>query len=218
MQCRAEHGNLRAVVADRCTDSVGRPAQRCAEAAANAARRALRACGVELHELSVEVGEHMVGNGAERDVGRADRPVGRTPRMACEREQALRWCYVAQQRPRRDALCSRHRHGVPAHGHEDRKDRVQVEPGTAGVFARHQFEESALGQRSPQRGGRSAVLDCANGGRRAVVNEDRLDGFGEHVRFSLWRAQRRPRPRAIMPRRISRVPPRSEKVGEIWLR
>ena len=96
--------------------------------------------------------------------------------------------HVAQQRTRRDALRRRHRQRVPAEGHEDREDRVQVEPGAAGVFAGHQFEESALGQRAPQRGGRAAVLDGADRGRRALVHEDGLDGFCEHVLVSLMRS------------------------------
>ena len=58
-----------------------------------------------------------------------------------------------------------------------------------------------------------AALDGADGRRRARVGEQALERLGELV-ASL---QRSPRPRAIMPRRISRVPPRSENVGANWV-
>ena len=80
----------------------------------------------------------------------------------------------------------------------------------AGVaFAGHQQVQIARGfEPRPQSGNVEAALHFAHDGRAADALQQPFEGFNEQRVH-----QRKPSPRAITPRRISRVPPRSENDG-----
>src|SRR5205814_4139047 len=96
-------------------------------------------------------------------------------------------------------------------------DDVGVEPraaGAAGLFGDERQRETALLERAPELVGPRALLGGLDQLLGGQVGEEARDGVGEQ-RAEIARAHRSPRPRAMMPRRISRVPPRSENDGAV---
>ena len=112
----------------------------------------------------------------------------------------------AQHAARPHRLRQRHRQRVRAAGQPQREGVAQAGAALAG----HQQVQVAGGlDGGPQRGRIGRALDLAHDGRRAGALQQLLEGFDQQRVH-----QRNPSPRAITPRRISRVPPRSEKVGQ----
>src|SRR3546814_12493400 len=86
---------------------------------------------------------------------------------------------------------------------------VRSQAGTARTFGHERIEKAVLFELIPQCRMAFAPLDRAHRRGRTSSVDHSGKGRGEiHVGH-----QRSPIPRAIMPRKISRVPPRNEKLG-----
>ena len=97
---------------------------------------------------------------------------------------------------------------------EQRSHLAQRESGPASTFIDQRIEKSGIHEALPHRGTVSASLDRAHRAGSADVFEKfrkRIDQL-MHVHGASYLS---PSPRATMPRRISLVPPRKEKLGAI---
>ena len=91
---------------------------------------------------------------------------------------------------------------------KDQGERLILRDAGSARFLRDQrIKEAGSGKRAPDRLPVQASFGDTNGLRRHSAGNDAAKGIGEVCGFFL---HRRPSPRAIMPRNISRVPPRSE--------
>jgi hypothetical protein len=86
---------------------------------------------------------------------------------------------------------------MPAFDDEQLEGLGQRQARASGAFGHHRVEKAGVDQLGPERRTVATTFDLAHHRRRAFAGEQPV-------------VQRRPRPRAIMPRRISRVPPRRE--------
>ncbi|MNL29379.1 hypothetical protein D3C87_1510600 [compost metagenome] len=107
--------------------------------------------------------------------------------------------------------------------------RTGVEPtrtAAASGFRDQRTGQAIVDDHLPQRVGTVAVIEAFEQFTGDLSGEQTLDAVGDHalhfgrdavVGILLIHCciHRRPRPPAIMPRRISRVPPRSEKDGAL---
>ena len=107
-------------------------------------------------------------------------------------------------------LGQRHRQRMAAAGQPQREGVAQPQAGATGRLVHQQLGIARRLDLGPQRGRALAALHLAHHGRRAAAGQrsGSIDSNKQGIH------QRNPSPRAITPRRISRVPPRSEKVGQ----
>src|SRR5205823_4773452 len=84
-------------------------------------------------------------------------------------------------------------------------------PRAAPCLGHERIDEARLDEVAPERIGPLAAFDPAHGLGRAAVGQQLPKGVSEFVVHD--GSYRRPRPRAIIPRNTSRVPPRSENAG-----
>ena len=87
------------------------------------------------------------------------------------------------------------------------------QPEPARALGNQCIEEPRLQDGVPHGGRRRSLLHRAHGGGIGNLLEHPL----ERVQNIAIVHQRNPMPRAIIPRKISRVPPRSEKLGATWV-
>src|SRR5690554_8039348 len=95
-------------------------------------------------------------------------------------------------------------------------DNKKVSPaglGTAHFLRRSGKRNAVFLERSPKIGWPHVLFGRADIFRRSDITQQTL--YSRLKKFSHYRS---PSPRAMIPRRISRVPPRSEKEGAIWVR
>ena len=116
----------------------------------------------------------------------------RQHRLGVRAVQGLGVCKPGQDR-RQDSGCP----GTPADLKRQGKQARQVQPGTALRLWAQQIEEAGSDQFRPG-------IDAKAVQQPPPGIQEEIFAHGPHLR---------PRPRAMMPRRISRVPPRREKVG-----
>ncbi len=92
-----------------------------------------------------------------------------------------------------------------------RADLGERQARAAALLGNQRIEKARCGKAVPQCIGAATRLDRAHRrGRRQAFQHpfERQEKFVHH---------RSPIPRAMMPRNISRVPPRSEKLGATWV-
>ncbi|MNT58419.1 hypothetical protein D3C72_1958500 [compost metagenome] len=86
-----------------------------------------------------------------------------------------------QQRARKDGLRQRQRQGVVAGNKEHWCQLAQRQRGAAGGFGQQAVGKAALQQRLPQGLRVGLLFECAHGGGRAAVAQQRVEGVGVGV-------------------------------------
>ena len=107
-------------------------------------------------------------------------------------------------------LRQRHRRAVISAAAQRQHRILEIESGAARLFRQRGPIEANLLQRPPQGGRPLARFGGFPHRLRAMLVEDPVDGFQKIIAHF---AHRIPSPRAIMPRKISRVPPRMVNPG-----
>ena len=155
--------------------------------------------------------QHPVGHHAKRHVLAAPRALRIAAALRRQRQrpagcvQARQW----QHGTHPGRLGQRHRQRMAAAGQPQREGFAQPQAGATGRLVHQQLGITRSLDLGPQRRRALATLHLAHHGGRAAAGQEALDRFEQQGIH-----QRNPSPRAITPRRISRVPPRSEKVGQ----
>ena len=155
------------------------------------------------HQVIAGIDQCMIGQqGALHRLGQRRcqhyRPVGRYNPGA------------GQQGTRDHRIGHRQRQRMRAQCLDQRRDLAQRQPCTARTFGHQGVEIAGFNQALPQGVDRPACFERAHRVERRhgiECTHERIDQIAVHP------AHRKPIPRAIIPRRISRVPPRSEKLG-----
>ena len=128
------------------------------------------------------------------------------------RQRALRYRQAGggKQPPRQQGFREGQRRSVISAAAQREHRILVVQPGAARVLRQCGPVEADLLQRPPQGGRPLARFGGFAQRLRAMLVEDPVDGFQQIVAHV---AHRSPSPRAIMPRNISRVPPRMVNPG-----
>ncbi|MNZ64010.1 hypothetical protein D3C78_821690 [compost metagenome] len=120
------------------------------------------------------------------------------------------------QTVRRHRLSQRHRYCVAAAAEQDRQGVVPANRHPTDRLGCQRQRQAGLLQLLPEFGRPLPDLNRADQRRLADISQNLFYGFCKHFPHG-QSPQRSPSPRAIMLRRISRVPPRNEYEGEIWV-
>ncbi|MCY1544657.1 hypothetical protein D9M68_805560 [compost metagenome] len=167
----------------------------------------------------VDAGKHPVGHAATADAVAHEGAVARAPRSG-KRDAAFGAAQagLGEQRTCEHGFGQRHGHDEVAAQFDECKGVAERQAGTAFGLGQQRVRKAGGFDGLPQRRGRGvafASFNVAHGLQGASVGQHAAQGVDVdvvHRLLSLW-CQRRPRPRAIIPRRMSRVPPRSENDG-----
>ena len=104
----------------------------------------------------------------------------------------------------------RQRHLAEPDGVQDRRGGAPGLPAPAGGFTRQREREAVVDRELPQPVVERAVFDPLARGLVDLLGEQALRALFDRIGIG---AHRKSNPLAMMPRRISRVPPRSENDG-----